>query len=66
MNKPIILNLITAIVILTAIFMFGMLIGRATAPQPQTIPWDDPFWTHRDDLTNDNLTPATQEYLEAP
>lgn len=59
--------LLTFIMILT--FMFGMFVGRETAPQPQTIQWNDPrnpfTWTHLEDNLSDNLTPATREYLEA-
>ena len=75
MNSGFYVTLIVLILILTATFLFGMLVGRETAPQPhyQTISdylmehpglLNDPLWTHRDDLA-DNLTPATQEYLEA-
>ena len=62
MNKGFYVTWIVLILILTATFLFGMMVGRETAPQPQTIPWDDPIWTHRDDLS-DNLTPATPEYI---
>ncbi len=40
---------------LVVTFLFGMIIGRLTAPQPIT---NSTFYYG-------NLTPATQEYLEA-
>jgi hypothetical protein len=48
------------ITLLMAFFLLGIFVGQLSAPKPKTftIPWNDPFWTHRDDLpiVTDNNT----------